>query len=229
MIHSKTRNNLNRVLMLTVMFFLVLCSCKESGGSDFNVHEYDKMFRSKFLPAFPVLAKEIIDYTKISKGTCVDIGCGPGYLALEVAKISDLKIYALDISEPAIELAKQYIEKEGLANRIIPIVGDVHKMPFEDNSVDLVVSRGSLPFWKDKTTAFREINRVLKSGGMAYIGCGFGAGYVKITEDREFKDRKPPKKFTHDEILKALIGAGITEYTVVDDYHRGYWIIIRKL
>lgn len=227
MIHSKTRNTLNRVLILTVMFFLVLCLCKESRGSDFNVHEYDKIFRSNFLPAFPVLAKEIIDYTKISKGTCIDIGCGPGYLALEVAKITDLKVYALDISEPAIELAKQYIVKEGLTNRIIPIVGDVHKMPFEDNSVELVVSRGSLPFWNDKAKAFSEIKRILKPKGIACIGCGFGSGYVKILENKP-NNRKPPKKFTHDSILKALSDADIKNYTVIDDYNRGYWIIIRK-
>jgi ubiquinone/menaquinone biosynthesis C-methylase UbiE len=213
--------------MITVMFFLVLCLCTESAGSDFNVYEYDKIFREKFLLAFPVLAKEIIDYTKISKGTCVDIGCGPGYLALEVAKNSGLKIYALDISEPAIELAKQYIEKEGLANRIIPIVGDVHKMPFEDNSVDLAVSRGSLPFWDDKAKAFREIKRILKPKGIACIGCGFGSGYVKIVNDKNY-NRKPPKKFTHDSILKALDDADIKNYTVIDDYNRGYWIIIRK-
>ena len=87
---------------------------------------------------------------------------------------------------------------------------------------------GSLPFWSDKTQAFREIKRVLKPGGIAYIGCGFGAGYKKIVEDRDPKDRNPPKTFTHDSILKSLGDAGITDYAVIDDYHRGYWVIIRN-
>jgi ubiquinone/menaquinone biosynthesis C-methylase UbiE len=228
MIHYKTMKNLIRVLTLIIMLILVSCSYTKS-NSDFNVHEYDKMFRAKFLPAFPVLAQEIIEYTKISKGTCVDIGCGPGYLALAVAKVSDLTVYALDISEPAIELAKEYIEKEGLANRITPVVGDVHNMPFDDNSMELVVSRGSLPFWRDKAKAFGEIKRILKPQGIAYIGCGFGSGYVKIAADKNnTRNRKPLKKFTHDSIIKALEDADIKDYTVIDDYNRGYWIIIRK-
>ena len=223
----------NRVIMrilMTIISAIIISgfiSCK-SAGSEFNVYEYDKKFRARFIEAFPVLAGEIVDFTKKSKGTCVDIGCGPGYLALAVAKITELKVYALDISEQAVDLAKQYAEKEGLSKRVFPVHGDVHKMPFDDDSMDLIVSRGSLPFWSDKTLAFKEIRRILKPDGKACIGCGFGSGYVKIADMSHSKNRKPPKKFRHDDILQSLVDAGITEYTVIDDYNKGYWIIISK-
>jgi SAM-dependent methyltransferase len=200
----------------------------EKGEDAFNVYEYDKIFRTKFITAFPELAKEILDYAKMSEGVCIDIGCGPGYLSFAIAEVSRFQIHSLDISPQAIELTKKYVTEKNLAGRVFPVVGDVHKMPYSDRFADLVVSRGSLPFGTDKTQAFREIKRVLKPGGIAYIGCGFGAGYKKIVEDRQPRDRNPPKKFTHDSILKSLEDAGITDYTVIDDYHRGYWVIIRN-
>jgi len=200
----------------------------EKGEDAFNVYEYDKIFRTKFIAAFPDLAKEILDYAKKSEGVCIDIGCGPGYLGFAIAEISGFQIHSLDISPQAIELTKKYVPEKNLAGRVFPVVGDVHKMPYPDRFADLVVSRGSLPFWTDKTQAFREIKRVLKPGGIAYIGCGFGAGYKKIVEDREPKDRNPPKQFTHDSILKSLEDASITDYTVINDYKKGYWVIIRN-
>lgn len=200
-----------------------------SPEAEFNVHEYDKKFRARFLPAFPVLAKEIVDYTKITKGTCVDIGCGPGYLSLALARITALKIYSLDISAPAVKMAKEYAAREGLTGRIIPLPGDVHAMPFPGSSADLVVSRGSIPFWKDRGKAFGEIKRILKPGGIACIGCGFGSGYRAIPRrPGDVRKGKPPKKFSHESIIAALDAAGIQDYTVIDDNNRGYWIIIRK-
>ena len=52
------------------------------------------------------------------------------------------------------------------------MLNDAESMPFEDNFADLIVSRGSMFFWNDQTKVFKEIYRVLKPNGMAYIGCG---------------------------------------------------------
>ena len=214
------------LLLIAAGVSLTACGSPEA---EFNVHAYDKKFRARFLPAFPVLAKEIIDYTKVTKGTCVDIGCGPGYLSLALARITGMKIYSLDISAPAVAMAKKYAEQEGLSGRMIPVQGDVHSMPFPDSSADLVVSRGSIPFWKDRGKAFGEIKRILKPGGFACVGCGFGSGYRAIKKPVSNPRRgKPPKKFSHDSVIAALESADIQDYTVIDDNNRGYWVIIRK-
>jgi len=60
-----------------------------------------------------------------------------------------------------LEIAQKSIE-EGLEKRIKTVIGDVHQMPFPDEFADLVFTRGSMFFWKDLPTAFREIYRVLK-------------------------------------------------------------------
>ncbi|MBN1592408.1 MAG: methyltransferase domain-containing protein [Candidatus Coatesbacteria bacterium] len=40
-------------------------------------------------------------------------------------------------------------------------------MPFPDSSYELVISRGSFPFWEDKVGSFGEVCRVPKPGGIS--------------------------------------------------------------
>ena len=110
-------------------------------------------------------------------------------------------------------------------------------MPFEDNYADLVVSRGSIFFWEDLGKAFSEILRVLKPGGVAFIGGGFGS--AKIEEDivkkmaKEYpewrKSEKKGKKTTIKrrlKIVKALLEEEIPYESICDE--SGFWIILRK-
>ncbi len=69
-----------------------------------------------------------------------------------------------------IKLARRTVREAGLQDRISFVVGDVHKMPFADDSADLIVSRGALPVFSDKVKALRQIWRVLKPTGVAFIG-----------------------------------------------------------
>ena len=83
-------------------------SCKK-GERCFNVHEYDKKFRTRYARAYPVLARDILKQANVNKGICIDIGCGPGYLGFAVAKNSTMTVHSLDISPEMIALVKKYI------------------------------------------------------------------------------------------------------------------------
>lgn len=226
MVFSENTRVLQTMLIAAIVLMIPLVSACNKKNDEFDVYAYDKKFQ-KFIPAFPVLAQEILDHAQKSKGVCIDIGCGPGYLGIAIAERSNFQVHSLDISPAAIEFTKKSIAEKNLGGRVFPVVGDVHKLPYADAFAELVVSRGSLPFWRDKARAFREIHRVLRPGGIAFIGCGFGSGYIHIPENRA-SGKKPPKKFSHESILKALTEAGIGDYTAIDDNNRGYWIIIRK-
>ncbi len=139
----------------------------------------DNLSKGIFKDIYPLIARQIIERCGIKKGICIDIGSGPGALAVALAKITDLNIYSLDISAEMHVIAKKNIEREGLIHRIFPVIGNVHQLPFSDNFADLIVSRGSMFFWKDKKTSFKEIYRVLRSGGRVYIGWGFGSAELK--------------------------------------------------
>ena len=117
--------------------------------------------------------------TLLTSGVCLDIGTGSAALSIELSKITDLEIIALDAESEAIELAKENCVMHGVPDgRIRFVSAPVEKMPLPDESADLILSRGSIPFWENHVSAFEEIQRVLAPGGKAMIGCGFSR-YVK--------------------------------------------------
>ena len=87
-----------------------------------------------------------------------------------------------------------------MENRLSAVVGSAESLPFPDNTVDLVVSRGSIFFWNDPVKGLREVQRVLRTGGKAYIGGGAGSGYPKWAVDKLIQERK--EKMQGDEADK---------------------------
>ena len=144
-----------------------------------DARQYDEFAKTTFARIYPVIANQILDRTGITTGTCLDIGSGPAPLAIAIALLSDLRVTALDSSREMHALALQNIRARGLSRRVIPVIGDVHAIPADDGAFDLVVSRGSYHFWQDLPAAFREILRVMKPGGAAYIGGGYGTSQIK--------------------------------------------------
>ncbi len=106
----------------------------------------------------------------IQEGKLLEIGPGPGYIFIEIAKLlPKMEVIGLDISDTMIEIAKMNADEYGLSERIEFRKGDASKMPFEDSSFDFVTSSGSLHHWKNPAQVFNEIYRVLKPGCRALI------------------------------------------------------------
>ena len=57
-------------------------------------------------PIYPLLIQQFVDDYGLSEGIAVDIGTGPGFLGLELAKITSMKIIFADINQHAIDTAK---------------------------------------------------------------------------------------------------------------------------
>lgn len=196
----------------------------------------DAMSKRAKSPLYPLIANQITEKFGIKEGIAIDVGTGPSSLSIALTKITNLKIYALDISKEMCQIAEHNIALEGFNDRIIPIVGDVHHMPFPDNFADLIFSRGSMFFWKDLTLAFKEIYRVLKPNGKGYIGGGFGSGELKKKIKKRFnnKDEKQEKNFYKsipkidiDNLEIAVNMAGIGNYIIIND-DSGLWVLIKK-
>jgi ubiquinone/menaquinone biosynthesis C-methylase UbiE len=141
---------------------------------DMDAKKFDTIARALFARVYPVIANQIKERTGITAGNALDIGAGGGYLSIALARITDLHITLLDKSAEMLSIAAKNIAAGGLQARLKPLRGDVHHIPLPDSSIDLAVSRGSLFFWRDQETAFKEIYRVLSPDGVAYIGGGLG-------------------------------------------------------
>lgn len=97
----------------------------------------------------------------------LDVGCGPGTLALAVAgRVA--AIDALDFSENMIAILRQRAADAGLTN-ISPLLGDGQNLPYEDGTFDAAFSMFGLMFFPDRAKGYGEIYRTLKSGGRVCV------------------------------------------------------------
>ena len=91
----------------------------------------------------PLIARILSESTQLPR-RILDLGTGPGFLALEFAKkLPDASIIGLDLSPDMIEYAENFVECKGLKNLCF-VLGDTQEIPFEDNYFDVVVSHGMI-------------------------------------------------------------------------------------
>ena len=129
---------------------------------------YDLLFSFALDSLYKRIARRVIETTPTGK--VLDAGCGPGRLAVHLAREAPgLTVTGIDISPDMIALARQRAIATNLTDRLDFQVADVGALPFPDNEFDLVVSTLSLHHWPDPVRGLAEIRRVLKPNGKAYI------------------------------------------------------------
>ena len=72
-------------------------------------------------------------------GDVLEVAPGPGYLAIEIARLGRFRVTGLDISHTMVE-----ISRENAAAAAVTVdfrQGDATEMPFADGSFDLIVCR----------------------------------------------------------------------------------------
>jgi SAM-dependent methyltransferase len=99
----------------------------------------------------------------------VDLGCGPGHLAIELARQErSCSVLGLDLATEMLSLGRSFRQRSRVGERVAFVRGDAHRLPFAEGSLHLAVSSMSLHHWRDPVNVLDEIARVLCPGG-AYL------------------------------------------------------------
>lgn len=97
----------------------------------------------------------------------LEVAPGPGYFAVELAKLGGFHITGLDVSHTFVELAQELAALAGVTVDFRQ--GDASAMPFDDGQFDLVISQAAFKNFTRPLTALNEMHRVLRPGGRAII------------------------------------------------------------
>jgi ubiquinone/menaquinone biosynthesis C-methylase UbiE len=127
---------------------------------------YDNNTRKHRLAEMKTYAKEVAK--QIQDGCSIlEVAPGPGYLAIELAKLGKFEIIGLDISKDFVEIARRNAKEAGAEVEFWQ--GSVADIPFPDNIFDFIICTAAFKNFKEPFKALSQMYRVLRSGGAALI------------------------------------------------------------
>jgi ubiquinone/menaquinone biosynthesis C-methylase UbiE len=97
----------------------------------------------------------------------LEIAPGPGYLAIELAKVTGCRMVGVDISRTFVRMARENAEKAGVD--IAFDEGDAADLPLPSDGFDFVVCCAAFKNFTHPLDALDEMYRVLKPGGTVLI------------------------------------------------------------
>ena len=100
--------------------------------------------------------------------SALDAGCGPGFLTHEIFQ-RGFTMSAFDISEKMVDAARTLFNQDSEGSEAILKIGDIEKIPFQDDQFELCVTAGVIEYLNTDDIALLELNRVLKQDGYLII------------------------------------------------------------
>jgi outer membrane protein assembly factor BamB len=147
-----------------------------------------------------LLARAMLGSLDTQAGFCVHLGVTDGQLTTALSQNGKYLVHGIATSDEAVSAARQRIAAAKLAGVVSVEKGSLKKLPYADNLAGLLVI-DDLPLLVEQGLALAEVQRVLRPGGVAWLGESAKGERVALT--RESLDR----------LLKSanLTGAEIVE------------------
>lgn len=118
------------------------------------------------LEEFKALARSAVEGLPPG-GKVLEVAPGPGYAAIEVAKLGDFRVTGLDISRTMVEIAGDKAKEAGV--EVDFRLGNAASMPFESETFDRLFCCAAFKNFTQPVRALEEMYRVLRAGGRALI------------------------------------------------------------
>lgn len=169
-----------------------------------------------------------LDLVKINPQQILDLGTGTGRnLNLLQQRYPAAQQVAVDIAPAMLKQARQRYRNDLGLRRWLPgnksplfIAGDAEQLPLADNSVDLVYANLALQ-WCDLTPAFREIQRVLRPGGLLMFSTLGPDTLQELRQSWAAVDQYPHINVFLDmhDVAEAMFAAGLSDPVLDSDRH----------
>lgn len=103
-------------------------------------------------------------------GRIIDLGCGSGATVIVLARaFPQSEAVGLDLSEPLLRWARTAAREAGVEERVRFENADVQRVPYEDDSFDVVVNLNMVHVVEDPVRMLDEIERILSPDGFLFI------------------------------------------------------------
>lgn len=134
----------------------------------------------------------------------LDIGCGLGESTVFLAQRGG-KVTGIDISSKALNVGKRLAKLHKVSNLTNFKIGDIQKLPNKSASIDIVIGKAVLHH-VDLSKAIKEVERVLKPGGIAIFSDPLDYNPVVKLYDKFASDglRSPGERRLNFKDLKVI-------------------------
>jgi SAM-dependent methyltransferase len=141
----------------------------------------------------------------------LDLGCGAGHVTFAAAP-HVREVVACDLSAEMLDTVARAAAERGLAN-VRTARGAAERLPFEEASFDIVLSRYSAHHWRDVDAGLREAARVLRPGGLLGVVDAVSPGVPLLDTHLQaielLRDPSHVRDYTRAEWEAALARAGL--------------------
>jgi ubiquinone/menaquinone biosynthesis C-methylase UbiE len=183
---------------------------------------YEDFLGPMFFEPYAIEVSKRIDPSSVH--IALELACGTGRVTRHLRNTipSDAKLIASDISPDMLAVAKQKLQSANIDWQII----DAQDLPYDDNSIDVVICCFGYMLVPDKLKAYTEANRVLKKGRPLLFATWDkleynAASYVYRTVAKKYLEEPLPAAWNlpfsmndDEELKKDLQQAGFSEIII---------------
>lgn len=205
-----------------------------------KVSYFFSMSEHVFAPIYEYLTQSVEKRIPISfhEIDVLDLGGGNGKWLFSLLKKGVKSGTLVDIEQEMVSFANKYFVENLDSDNWKAFQGSANEIPLLSESHNLIVSRSSMHMWDNLQQCWYEMYRVLKPGGFAFLGRGYGPDLpdkirreVKVNRKKlrektqDFKEEPPSPK--PEDLTKIAQTAGFSEIEIIPD-GRAYWILAKK-
>jgi len=183
---------------------------------------------------YPYLASQVMEHYGRSNGDVLELGPFAGGISVELARRHPGLNFTIAAQDSGIvEFLRKEIEDAIPGQKIEFKRSELNNLVFPDSLFDLAIFRGAYFFLDEEGKIIREIYRVLKEDGVAFVGGGYGkdtpdALIEEIGEEsRILNDRLGRKKVSMYDLEEMVNRSGLSDHARIEK-EGGLWLVIKK-